>query len=252
MSGDETSRIRRYFDEHSEEYFEKYFDSATALYRKKNAFLKRFVQYEPNNPLKVLDIGAGGGIWADLFLADYPWASVTCVDISEVMLRKGRLWPGKYLVVANALELPFRDSSFDLINLDALLHHLVDSRGYLETVLGFVEFLRSLKSLLKPGGKLIIREIYHESIIQADTISYLLFILSTLRLPKFLASLIALGIRSQGAGICFLTRSQWAAVITGAGYRIIGKEDLGWNVSLVRRLAGFRASGDIFLLLSPI
>ncbi|MEM2002510.1 MAG: hypothetical protein QXI60_04855 [Thermofilaceae archaeon] len=56
MSRDETSRVRRYFDEHSEEYFEKYFDSATALYRKKNAFLKRFVQYEPNNLLKVLDM----------------------------------------------------------------------------------------------------------------------------------------------------------------------------------------------------
>lgn len=104
----------------------------------------------------------------------------------------------KILVVANAFELPFNRHSFDLINLDALLHHLIDSRGYLETVFGIVGFLRSLRELLKPDGKVLIREIYHESIVQADMLGHLLYALSVLQLPKPLASLVALGIRSQG------------------------------------------------------
>lgn len=251
MQTSNATRAQRHFDEHSEQYVERYLEASIALYRKKNAFLRRFVHYQPGSPLSVLDLGSGGGIWADLFLDDYPWASVFCVDISSVMLRKNRLRPGKYLLLADALKLPFRQSAFDLISMDALLHHLVDSRGYLETVLKLTGFLRWLKTLLKPGGKVIIREIYHESILRAEIMSYVLFHLSTLRSPRFLASLIAMGIRSQGAGICFLTREQWAAVIDQAGYSILGKEEHSWNVPLSRRLAGLRASGDMFLLLSP-
>lgn len=193
----------------------------------------------------------GGGIWADLFLDTYPSATVVCVDISLAMLRKNRLRPGKHLMVANAFELPFREHTFDLINLDALMHHLVDSRGYLETIFGIVWFLRSLRALLKPGGKVLIREIYHESTGRPDWIGYLLFNLSTLPLSWPLASLVALCIRSQGSGICFLTRSQWKAVASQAGYRIEGWEELDERVPFIRKFAGFRESGNLFMLLSP-
>jgi len=252
MNNNDISKVRRHFDEHSEQYVEKYLESTIALYRKKNTFLKRVLQNNPDSPLYVLDIGSGPGLWADLFLDDYPSASVVCIDISLVMLKKGVLRPGKRLVVANALELPFRGCSFDIINLDVILHHLIDSRGYIETVFGLVTLLQSLKLLLKPNGKVIVHEVYHESIVRAELMSYLLFHLSTLQLPRFLASLIALGIRSQGVGICFLTRGQWTTLVSQAGYRIVAKEELGWNIPLIRRIAGFKASGDLFMVLSPV
>ena len=250
---DSASRIQRFFDEHTEEYIDKYLDSAIALYRKKNTFLRNYVQYDSASSLNVLDIGSGGGIWGDLFLDNYPWAQLVCLDISLAMLRKNRSRSGKNLVLASATRLPFSSSCFDLISVDTLMHHLIDYRGYSATILGITQFLRSLKPLLKPEGKVIVREIYHESIVRDDMMSHLLFFASTLRLPRFLASFpMALGISSQGVGVCFLTRRQWTSVIAQSGYRIVETKELDWNLPFSRRLAGFKASGDIFLLLSSV
>ncbi len=246
------SVVRQYFDEFSEEYVEKYRNSSIVLYRKKNDFLKLHLQYDSNISVKVLDVGSGGGIWADLFLDDYPRARLFCLDISLVMLGKGRPRHGKHLVVGDGIRLPFSNSRFDLINLDALMHHLVDHRGYLQTVLNIIEFLRSLKSLLKPHGMVILSEIYHESILGDDIINRLLFFISTLTRPTFLTSFFRTFIRTQGVGVCFLSRKQWLWVIAQSGYRIEGCKELKWHIPFLRRLAGFKASGDLLFLLSPL
>jgi SAM-dependent methyltransferase len=154
--------------------------------------------------------------------------------------------------VGNGKQLPFPESCFDLINLDSLMHHLVDRGGYSATILNLIEFLQSLKSVLRPQGKLIISEIYHESFIRDDMASRLLFIASTSTLPRLLALPIRSLIRTQGVGICFLSRKQWFWVIARSGYRIEGWKELRWDIPFLRRLAGFKASGDLVFLLSPI
>jgi len=246
------SVVRQYFDEYSEEYVDKYRNNSIVLYRKKNDFLKLHLQYDSNVSVKVLDVGSGGGIWADLFLDDYPRARLFCLDISLVMLGKGRPRHGKHLVVGDGNRLPFPNWSFDLINLDSLMHHLVDRRGYLATILNIIKFLRSLKSVLTPRGKVIISEIYHESIIRDDLASRLLFIVSTSTLPRLLTRPLKSFIRTQGVGICFLSRKQWLWVIAQSGYRIEGCKEIEWHIPFLRRLAGFKASGDLLFLLSPI
>jgi len=252
MSDKSISLVRRYFDEHSDEYVDNCLNNSVSLYKKKNAFLNVHVQYDPSAVLEVLDIGAGGGIWADLFLDDYPRARLFCLDVSSLMLRKCRPKPGKYFVVGDGMNPPFPNSRFDLINLDALMHHLVDHSGYLATILKIIKFLRSLKTLLNQQGRVIVSEIYHESILRDEMVSRLLFFVSTLNLPNFLRSPLRTLVRTQGVGVCFLTRRQWAWVIAQSGYRIEGSKDLRWNIPFLGRLFGFKASGDLFLLLSPM
>ena len=246
------SLVRRYFDEHSDEYVDNCLNNLVSLYKKKNAFLNGHVQYDPSAVLEVLDIGAGGGIWADLFLDHYPRAQLFCLDVSLLMLTKCRPKPGKYFVVGDGMRPPFPNSHFDLVNLDALMHHLVDHSGYSATILNIINFLRSVKILLKPQGKVIVSEIYHESILRDEMVSRLLFFASTLTLPNLLRSPLRSLVRTQGVGVCFLTRKQWAWVIAQSGYRIEGCKALKWRIPFLRRLSGFKASGDLLFLLSPI
>ncbi len=251
MSG--SLRVQQHFDEHSSEYAEKYSDTYMVLCQNENRFLRQHTSYTPASQLDVLDIGAGAGTWGDLLLEEYPQARVVCADLSLVMLRRNRRDARKDLVRTDATRPPFAPHSFDLVSISALMHHLIDYTGYAATIRNITTFLGSTKSLLKPGGYVIVREIYHESLGRENTVSQLLFYLSTMAAPGPLRSLLrAGGIRSQGAGACFLTRRQWASVVAQSGYRVVGEEALDWKVPVRRQLATLRRSGDLFLLLSPV
>jgi SAM-dependent methyltransferase len=245
-------RIQQHFDEHTYEYTDKHFDSYVELCRKENDFLRRHMHYRATDQLDVLDIGSGAGLWGDLLLAEYPEARVVCADFSWVMLHRNQRLPNKDLVITDATRLPFPESTFDLVSISALMHHLIDYSGYSATISNITNFLRSIKPILKPGGRIIVREIYHESLGRENTVSQILFYLSTMTVPgPFRALLRSVGVRSQGAGACFLTRRQWASVVAQSGYRLVEQEAQGWKVKPLRQLASIRHSGDLFLLLSP-
>ena len=68
----------------------------------------------------VLDLGAGAGVAGRAALAAGA-RQVVAVDLSEGMLRRGG---GGYPVAADAIALPFRDGSFDLVVAAFCLNHL--------------------------------------------------------------------------------------------------------------------------------
>lgn len=67
---------------------------------------------------KVLDVGCGDGYFSWIFKG---WGDVVGVDFSKAMLLKNRL---SNKLKADALSLPFKDSSFDLVFCSNLLHHV--------------------------------------------------------------------------------------------------------------------------------
>ena len=96
----------------------------------------------------VLDAGAGDGATAQLIA---PRArSVTCVDVSETLIDAARVrlagHPNAKAEVADLVELPFADASFDqVLALNVLTHLRAPARA-----------LGELARVLRPGGRLVL------------------------------------------------------------------------------------------------
>lgn len=99
---------------------------------------------------KVLDLGTGPGISAMGILDVLPKAHVVGLDLSSKMLQRARKRvSGRVdLVLADAVKLPFADSSFDLITGHSFLYLLPDAAGA----------LREVARVLRPGGRCVFVE----------------------------------------------------------------------------------------------
>jgi len=95
--------------------------------------------------MKVLDCGCGpGAISVGLAEAVGPAGHVTGVDFgeSQIEVAKARARPNLTFRVASVYELPFENSTFDLVFSHALFEHLADPiRGVIE-----------IRRILRPGG----------------------------------------------------------------------------------------------------
>jgi ubiquinone/menaquinone biosynthesis C-methylase UbiE len=146
---------REYYDLHAKKYDRRRFYSR----ENRNHFKKisRIIKIlKTNKPRQVLEVGAGSGIHANWLLRNSgSELQFTGVDISFQMLAVARGRVNKYmrkrrarLITADALSLPFQDSSFDLVFCAATLHHVLKPQQ------AIVEMVR----VLKREGRLILME----------------------------------------------------------------------------------------------
>lgn len=111
------------------------------------------VAREPFSDL--LDAGCGTGAMLALFKRDAPDKRYTGIDLSERMIevaRKKRL-PGVRFVVGDCEALPFADGSFDVVTCSMSFHHYPNPD----------RFFASLRRVLRPGGRLILRDMASNS-----------------------------------------------------------------------------------------
>ena len=90
---------------------------------------------------RILDIGGGSGMISRMLITQ-PGTECVCIDISLPMLKHSPV-PS---VQADALNLPFRDGSFDLVMAAAFFHHLPGLEPQL---------LKECHRVLRPGGRLV-------------------------------------------------------------------------------------------------
>ena len=244
------STVRDHFNHNSTLYTDEYRDPYTRVCSERLQMLSPL--FRSDQPISLLDIGCGGGIFADLFLSSYPRASAWGFDLSENMLRSNRPHPRKHVLLASAAAIPVRTGFFDVINIDTIMHHLIDHAGYSQTIKGIQRFLDGVKYLLAPGGVIAIREIYHESFVLDNLGARCLFAITTTPLPSScIAVLKKAGVNTANAGVCFLTRSQWRKAIHQAGYSVRALQANPWPRSVKLMACGFRGSGTLNYIISP-
>src|SRR5262249_9058658 len=84
----------------------------------------KFIRSHVSLTGSILDLGCGNGVFTQRLATD--GASVVGLDFSLYLLKQN---PGLQLTCGDALALPFRDASFDLVFEANLLHHVADGAG---------------------------------------------------------------------------------------------------------------------------
>lgn len=119
------------------------------------AFVGRLIELGAHG--RMLDIGTGPGHVPVMVCGRVAGCSVVGVDLSNEMLKIARRRVRDagcdervLLLDADAKDLPFEDHSFDTVFSNTILHHIPDPRP----------FLREAYRVLRPGGVLLIRDLY--------------------------------------------------------------------------------------------
>ena len=98
----------------------------------------------------VLDVGCGTGPVIELLSKKYPEKHFVGLDITPAMIEvaQSKKLPNTEFIVGDAENLPFGDGSFDAVLCANSFHHYPNPGA----------FLREAHRVLRPGGKLILRD----------------------------------------------------------------------------------------------
>jgi len=108
---------------------------------------KRVIQLARlDNAASLLDLGAGTGDLAREALAQFPQARVVAADFTLEMMRVGQKRGALNFSSADALRLPFEDSTFDAVVSGFLMRNVIDLQ----------KALQEQYRVLKHGGRIVI------------------------------------------------------------------------------------------------
>lgn len=103
----------------------------------------------------LLDAGCGTGAMLGMFRKDCPRKNYTGIDLSEKMIETAnrKKLDGVRFVAGDCENLPFEEDSFDVVTCSMSFHHYPNPEN----------FFKSLFKVLRPGGRLILRDMAAKS-----------------------------------------------------------------------------------------
>lgn len=143
---------------------QKYFDSVSSrddymcpAKHKESGFIEFINSFKRH--VKVLDIGCGKGNFLKQAKETCPYAHLFGIDISIGMLAQA--FNITSFICSSALLMPFKKETFDIVHIDALLHHLIGAKRH-ECNLQASKAISEAVSVLRVGGYLLIAEPIYE------------------------------------------------------------------------------------------
>lgn len=162
---------------------------------------------------KVLDIGCGDGKLLEYSLRNTAMGSGVGIDFSRGMLPENSSDEIEF-ILGTATDLPLKESSFDVVHLANLLHHVV-GRSRSESKQKATEVIEFAMQLSAPDGKILITEHFHEGPIGRSAVTPNLIYFGLDRLAP-IAKLVDPEVH-DGLLVSFYTRGELEQIVAGAG-----------------------------------
>lgn len=90
---------------------------------------------DSSSPSRLLDIGSGAGVGASLIASTAGISHVSCIDLSVPALHEVRKRGFSPLIAsAEGYKLPFPDGTFNIVVLDEVIEHLVDTDSIMSEI----------------------------------------------------------------------------------------------------------------------
>lgn len=140
------------------------------IHGKEDPVMIDFICNHASSEDKILEVG-GSGAFLDLVLENTNIKEVYNMELVYETYRK-QVNGGIYLIGGNALDLPFKDCSFEWVVVKNLLHHLVgrtrrESKAYARRA------VEELTRVTKDGGYIIILDQYNRHKLFSSVVFYL-------------------------------------------------------------------------------
>lgn len=130
-----------------------HYDTHAELQREIGRRLLAHLDYTKIEPQTILDIGCGTGFYTRLLTEKFKKSDIFAYDLSEAMVnhtqkKQPRRWPwqGKfYPAIGDAVALPFKNASFDLVTSNLAMQWVPDA----------ARMMKEMRRVLKPGGLIL-------------------------------------------------------------------------------------------------
>ena len=196
---------------HQQLLYEKY--ERNTIEEDINRFQKVLSKYSGYDKVRILDIGGASGTFA-LALADFfsNETEIYVLDNSEYTTWQNEEYRAKVNFINDSVEnlsSVFKDAEpFDLIFANRVFHHFI-VKGWKRSLNGMDDVLTQIRQLLAEDGTLCIKDHFYNGMFFDQLPSFLIFTMTTCRIPVIAKFVQKNGAHSAGVGVCFQSERMW-------------------------------------------
>lgn len=243
-------------NDHQRTLYERF--SLNSSEKQLNSYLAHLSKFESRRNIKILDIGGATGHLAYLMKNHFEdnGCEVYVVDPTVYDTWDESAFGKDVNFICDSIENLkdiFEENSFDIIIANRVFHHFVHS-SWRKSLKRMDEYMKAIHSLLKGDGVFCVMDHFYNGMIIDSASSFLIYSLTTIRVPAIAKFIKKMGAESAGVGTCFLSEKMWKKKITNAGFNIDCIErSKPAKLKLTKRLLMFKEEiHDNVIIASPI